>query len=205
MSHRYYGQETEERKRYFDRQFLSLVSSSEKSNIKDFSSFMDALFRAFNNDASLMFYVNNMSENERIEFFKRDAIQNLLKRNITGQEETDIYGRGFDTNSIVIKRQQIKQEVEQFKTVKPSRIHYYSERTIYPRGKYAYPKVIPAHISIDWNQEEKNYLKKLKKVNHEERIKKFQQRYSYHSESSIDSQYSRMFKRQMKKEKRIRK
>jgi hypothetical protein len=215
MSHNYYEGDTEDRKRYFDRRLSNSLTYEEKASIKDYSSFINALTSAFGSDNSLSYYVANMSEEAKIEFFKREIVQNWIRGNLSKDETQDMFGREWSTNSVIAniqspkeKKTEIKSQIDlqqsQFKKVKSSRIRYIPEKTVYPKGKYAFPKIIPAHFNILWSNEEKKYLRGLKKLDRAERNAKFQQKYSYHSAGAIDSQYDRTFKRQRQREKRKR-
>lgn len=92
MSHTYYSDDTEQRKRYFDKKFLSNLKafarnqgiSEEKlfSQIRDFESFKKILGIVWSGDASLLSYFEGMNENELRDFFNRESIQNLIKEEI---------------------------------------------------------------------------------------------------------------------------
>ena len=93
-SRRYYAEETEQRRRYFDSQFLSLAKtlasesgvtlSQYLSGLKDFESFKPYLETVFNADASLANYFSGMDNNEIQTFFDRARIQEIVDKNTEG-------------------------------------------------------------------------------------------------------------------------
>jgi hypothetical protein len=86
MSHKYYAEDSEERKRYFDEHFRRLAGT-ETMNVIDLSSFRDTLERAFEKDASLSAYFSNMSDEEIIIFFERH--QDLVEKNIQAMSKKE--------------------------------------------------------------------------------------------------------------------
>ena len=91
-----YWQDTPERHDYFEDQFFGLVSNAARRNglsvreflesIVNFNSFKDALASAFAEDASLGSFLGSMSNSDKREFFERQNIQELVRRNL--EEET---------------------------------------------------------------------------------------------------------------------
>lgn len=117
----YYGNDTEQRKNYFDKQFLSHAQkfaeskgfplSAFLSTIVDYNSFVKALELAWGDDPSLMSYLDAMKKyNDLPEFFGRSTIQNIVEKN-----SKDEY--------IVVK--QIPVQVKQIK--KRTRLYYEGE------------------------------------------------------------------------------
>ena len=86
--HKYWAEDSEQRKKYFDKQFLSKVSAEDLGKIVDFESFRDALKNAWENDASLNSYFEGMDEDELKEFFNRSAIQNIIDKIEEGKDPT---------------------------------------------------------------------------------------------------------------------
>lgn len=189
--------ETSDRQEYFVEQYLQLAGDT--SNIKDLSSFKDSLESAYSKDASLSNFIANFSEEDYNAFFKNSNIQGIINSNLSPEERLEYYGRIPERYTIPERQIQVKKIDNQIKSIEPSRVKLVSEY------KTKSGKIINPHFRVLWNREEKDYLRGLKKLNRNERTAKFQQKYSYHSQSSIDSQYSRTFKRQLAREKRRRK
>ena len=92
MSHKYYSDDTEQRKKYFDSQFIVNSNKISRLNnipltfflskIKDFDSFKEILKQAWSIDTSLLAYYDGMGDEELLEFYERPIIQNILNRNI---------------------------------------------------------------------------------------------------------------------------
>ena len=90
MKNRYYSEDTESRKQYFDKQFLSNAKQVARdnqitlnrflANIRDFESFKQALKIAWSNDSSLLNYFEGMSSSELLEFYNRPLVQGILNR-----------------------------------------------------------------------------------------------------------------------------
>jgi len=90
--HKYYSEDSEQRKRYFDKQFLknakiearnnNMPLSSFLSKIQDFGSFKKVLKDSWDNDASLSTYYGGMGDSELLEFFERPTIQNVLNQDL---------------------------------------------------------------------------------------------------------------------------
>ena len=88
MGHKYYESENEQRRRYFDRQFLSNAKLFASYNgiplnqflgqIKDFNSFKEVLSLSWSGDASLTNYLQGMDNSALLEFYERPLIQNIL-------------------------------------------------------------------------------------------------------------------------------
>lgn len=86
--HKYYSEDTEQRKKYFDGQFLSNAKSYSKSQgitlglllsqIKNFEDFKEFLEIIWSEDSSLLSYFEGMDDEELEEFYKRDVIQNIV-------------------------------------------------------------------------------------------------------------------------------
>lgn len=95
---KYYADDSEQRKGYFDSQFISLAENLARSqgvplssflrNLKNFTSFKKYLDVVFSADSSLAQYVAGMSNEEKREFFDRTAIQEIVNDNIEGEEES---------------------------------------------------------------------------------------------------------------------
>ena len=79
--HRYYDEDTEQRKNYFEKQFFRLAGTKELNKISDFDSFKKVLNRAFSKDASLSAYLEGMSENALIMFYDRSNIRKIVEGN----------------------------------------------------------------------------------------------------------------------------
>lgn len=88
-SHKYYESDTEQRKKYFDGQFLSNAKSYSLSQgislnsllaqIVDFDSFKKILEIVWSQDASLLSYFYGMEEGELEEFYSRKVIQDIIE------------------------------------------------------------------------------------------------------------------------------
>lgn len=96
--HKYYSEDTEQRKGYFDKQFLRLAKEYAKNNkitlsgffssIRDLESFKSAVSIVWEEDPSLLSYFEGMNESEKIEFFGRNAIQNIVTKTEEGKDPT---------------------------------------------------------------------------------------------------------------------
>lgn len=84
--HKYYSEDSIERKKYFDKQFLLKVSAEDLGKIVDFESFKEALKNAWKNDPSLNSYFEGMDEEELEEFFDRNAVQNIINKIEEGKD-----------------------------------------------------------------------------------------------------------------------
>lgn len=88
MAHKYWEEDTEQRHSYFEKQFLSKARERARergmslsrylSQIKDFESFKRILADAWDSDASLLDYFNNMADSSLLDFYQRNAIQKIL-------------------------------------------------------------------------------------------------------------------------------
>lgn len=95
---KYYSDDSEQRKQYFDSQFISLAENIARgqgltlsgffSGLKNFTSFKKYLETVFSADTSLAQYVAGMSNEEKREFFERSAVQEIVQDNIEGEEES---------------------------------------------------------------------------------------------------------------------
>ena len=86
--HKYYSEDSEYRKKYFDKLFLSKVSAEDLGKIVDFESFKKALENAWKNDPSLNSYFKGMDDDELEEFFERTAVQNIIVKIEEGKDPT---------------------------------------------------------------------------------------------------------------------
>lgn len=96
-NHKYYSEDTESRKNYFDGQFLSNAKTYAKtqgislnellSQMKDFSSFKKILEAVWSQDGSLLAYFEGMDNNELIEFYNRDIIQTFVNNKEFNEEK----------------------------------------------------------------------------------------------------------------------
>jgi len=204
-----YEGETPDRQDYFQDHYVNLAGDT--SNIKDYSSFKESLIQAYSKDASLSNLIANFTEQDFIAFYKSSTVQGIINSNLSPDEKKDMFGRRWDTYSTIAGIQDVKEkkieiqamkdiQTAQFKTVEPSRIRVVGEHKS-PKGR-----IIPTHFIILWNQEEINYLRKLKRqgFQRDALINRANSQYSYHSPSSISAKYDRTFKRQRKREKRKR-
>jgi len=92
MTHKYYAEDTEQRKRYFDDQFLAYAKrfaehqgiplASILSQITDFTSFKRILGIVWSEDGSLSSYLVGMGDGELKEFFNRNVIQKIIEDKI---------------------------------------------------------------------------------------------------------------------------
>lgn len=92
MGHKYYADDSEQRKEYFDKQFLSYSKKVARnngitvnkffSNITDFESFKKSLEVAWSEDASLIAYFQGMDDSALLEFYNRPVVQNILNKDI---------------------------------------------------------------------------------------------------------------------------
>jgi hypothetical protein len=97
MTHKYYHEDTEQRKSYFDKQFLSnakFLASMQGiplqqilSQITDLESFRKVLEQVWSQDSSLLAYLEGMGDEELQEFFDRKVIQNIIKEKILSEEK----------------------------------------------------------------------------------------------------------------------
>lgn len=98
VSHgKYYSEDSEQRKGYFDQQFLSLAQTIAQgqglslsaffANLKSFTSFKNYLEAVFSTDSSLAEYYNGMDNEEKREFFNRSVIQDIVDANKEEEEE----------------------------------------------------------------------------------------------------------------------
>ena len=97
MTHKYYSEDTEQRKSYFDKQFLSnakFLASMQGiplqqilSQITDLESFRKVLEQVWSQDSSLLAYLEGMGDEELQEFFDRKVIQNIIKEKILSEEK----------------------------------------------------------------------------------------------------------------------
>ncbi len=95
--HKYYSDDTEQRKSYFERQFFTnaklmaqqqgIPLSAILNRIKDFSDFKDTLKIVWSQDASLLAYFEGMDDDELEEFFNRDRIQSLIEEKEVKEEK----------------------------------------------------------------------------------------------------------------------
>ena len=94
---KYYHEDSEQRKGYFDAQFVSLANnlaqqqgltlSSFLKDLRNFTSFKNYLEAVFNLDTSLGEYFKGMSNDEKREFYERSIIQDVVDANIEDDEE----------------------------------------------------------------------------------------------------------------------
>ena len=94
--HKYYSEDSENRKRYFEEQFFSLAKNLAKnqnisfdnllSSIRDFESFKEILKIVWEQDGSLSAYYSGMGESELDEFFNRHSIQNLIDERLPNKK-----------------------------------------------------------------------------------------------------------------------
>lgn len=137
---KYYADDTEQRKRYFDQQFLALsrelaaqqsISLSQFfRDLKDFSSFKAYLETVFSLDLSLANYNAGMSDIEKREFFSRNVIQRIVEDNLEEKEED------IDRIKAPIFVQQVKKKTRKWftGTIKGRRVRGYETR-VKIRGK----------------------------------------------------------------------
>ncbi len=95
--HLYYSEDTEQRKNYFDGQFLSYAKKYAQTQgltlneliaqIKDFSSFKTIVTAVWSQDSSLLAYFEGMDSNEQIEFYNRDLIQGFVNNKELKEEK----------------------------------------------------------------------------------------------------------------------
>ena len=97
--HTYYeeDQDNAQRMRYFDQQFLQLAEDAARrqgiplsaylSQITNFTTFKNVLEEAFDEDASLSYYVDGMSNNAKKLFFERAVIQKIVESNLEEKPE----------------------------------------------------------------------------------------------------------------------
>lgn len=139
---KYYADETEQRRRYFETQFFTLLrrlaSTSGVSinsllrQIKDLKSFQELLIASFSVDTSLAFYVEHMSPEEIQLFFERKKIQEIVKDNEAEEEPLT----KEEQKQIPIFVKQVDKKTREFftVTVKGKRTRGYKD-TIKIRGK----------------------------------------------------------------------
>ena len=92
MTGKYWREDTEQRKGYFENQFFTNAKVIAKQNgisfnsflsrIKDFESFKESLKIAWSIDTSLSEYFESMDDSELLDFFERDKIQKILNLEI---------------------------------------------------------------------------------------------------------------------------
>lgn len=92
MAHKYYSEDTEQRKRYFDNQLLSnakflasqqgITVNQILSQISDFNSFKQVLEQVWSQDSSLLAYFEGMDDSELKEFFNRNVVQRIIQEKI---------------------------------------------------------------------------------------------------------------------------
>lgn len=97
MVSKYYSEDSQQRKRYFEDQFFSLAKKFASDNrisldsllsrIKSLSSFKSTLKMVWSQDTSLLHYLDGMEENDFQSFFDRPAIQDLIKLEVPNVEE----------------------------------------------------------------------------------------------------------------------
>ena len=91
MTHSYYSDDSEWRKKYFEDNFFSLAQDFASknnmsvtqllSNITGLNSFKNILKAVFSMDTSLSAYVDGMKDKDFRTFFERNKIQNLVENN----------------------------------------------------------------------------------------------------------------------------
>lgn len=96
VKHKYYSEDTEQRKKYFEVQFFSnakLLAQEQRiplnqilNQVDDFESFKRILEQVWSLDSSLLSYLEGMSEEDLQEFFNRGAIQNLIREKLPQKE-----------------------------------------------------------------------------------------------------------------------
>lgn len=131
---KYYAEDSEQRKDYFDAQFISLAENIANQQgitlskffegLKNFTSFKAYLDTVFSSDTSLAEYVDGMSDAEKREFFNRSAVQDIVEANTEGEPED------IDEIPAPVVVQQVKKETRKYfnASVKGKRTRAYEDK-----------------------------------------------------------------------------
>ena len=93
----YYDTDTEQRKRYFSKQFFrhleqvarrqGLSVQTVLSSLTTFARFKELLEAAFSNDTSLLHYYDAMTERAKMMFFQRNEINSIVEANLSNEQQ----------------------------------------------------------------------------------------------------------------------